>query len=245
MIETSTAASGTSAPHHTQPPPPPSPAPTPPPERGVITLIREIQSGGLAGRNLSSEDRRRCVEHLIAEGYSTVETAEILGVAERTIARDRAAIRAANAVDVDPDLAPQVVGQLFRHAEQSNARLRRLSRERDCPAAVRVDAERVNWLILSDLVRTLQRLGWLPTAAQQIRADLTHRTDDCLPVDQLEHLLEEAARVESIARAAGLDQRLTIDLGHIREVTARHALAARIADVEAASESKETNHENR
>ena len=70
--------------------------------QSVVALIRRLQNGQTSSQCVSVDDRQRCVEHLTVEGYSLVETAEILGVTERTIARDRGAIRRANAVERDP-----------------------------------------------------------------------------------------------------------------------------------------------
>jgi hypothetical protein len=43
---------------------------------------------------------------------------------------------------------------------------------------VRVDAEHRCYQIISDLIDKMQRLGYLPTAAQKVEADLTHHVGD-------------------------------------------------------------------
>lgn len=182
-------------------PPPPAPvAASPPPEEAgptVLAVLRDIQAGTLHASNLAVVDRQRCVEHMSIEGYSTAEIAEVMKVAERTIIRDRKAIRAANALRTDPNFVAETIGTLVKHAEASIARLRRIARERDTPPAVKVDAERVGWEVARDLVQSLQRLGYLPTAAHEIRGELTHRVDDQLP--SLDELAAELARIEGIA----------------------------------------------
>jgi DNA-binding CsgD family transcriptional regulator len=154
----------------------------------VMTLIRSLQAGQLSPANISVSNRRLCVEHLTAEGYSLVEVAELLKVSERTVARDRAAILQANSVERDSKLVGQVVGRLLRQAECSIARMRRVSGDKDTPPAVKVEAEHRSWQVERELAEVLQKLGYLPTAAQEIRADLTHHLGSmpALPELQLE-----------------------------------------------------------
>ena len=123
----------------------------------VLSVIRGLQSGTASPNNISISDRRACVEHLGAEGYSLVEIAEILKVAERTVARDRRAIHEANAIQRDPRLVEEIVGRLAREAELSISRMRRIAREKTTPASVKVDAEHRCYEVFGDLVRSLQR----------------------------------------------------------------------------------------
>lgn len=55
----------------------------------MLETIQRLRAGDLRASMLDSEDRRACVEHLTAEGYSVAETAQVLGVSDRTISRDR------------------------------------------------------------------------------------------------------------------------------------------------------------
>ena len=43
---------------------------------------------------------------------------------------------------------------------------------------MKVDAEHRCFQVVNDLVQSLQRLGYLPTAAQKVEADLTHHVGD-------------------------------------------------------------------
>lgn len=171
----------------------------PPPDtnRSVIALIRAIRDGSTAPTSLAPEDRRRCVEHLTAEGYSVVEIAEILATSERTIARDRAALRQENAIERRPDLLPETVGRLVQEADQSIGRIRRAARDRQARPGERVEAEYTAWRIARELTERLQSLGYLPTAATQVSADLIHHHQvDGLP--DFAQLQEELDRVERI-----------------------------------------------
>lgn len=168
-------------------------------DRTVIAMIRALQGGELSGSNLGVGDRRRCVEHLSAEGYVVPEIAEILRVSERTIARDREAIKSANSVARDPKLVGEMVGHLLRQAEASVARMKRLGRDRETPPVVRLDAEKACWTVVRELTETLQSLGYLPTAQQTIAAELTHRFET---EPDYAGMQQELERLEGILRTS-------------------------------------------
>lgn len=165
-------------------------------ERGVLDVIRGIQHGHLNPRDLSLEERRLCVAHLGAEGLSVPEMAQILRRCERTIARDRRATHEENAIEADPRLAGIFAGRLATEAESSISRIRRVARAKDAPHAVRIDGERACFDILDRLVQRLQSLGFLPSAAQRIQADLTHNVGDLPSLGDLRAELERLERIE-------------------------------------------------
>ncbi len=161
----------------------------------VLTIIRGLQNGTVSPKSLSIYDRRAGVEHLTGEGYSIVEIAEILKVSERTIARDRKAIQEANAIERDPELADQLVGRLGREADLAISHIRRVAREKKTPASTKIDAQHRCYQIFSDYIQRLQRLGYLPTAAHEIRADLTHHVDEPPGFDEM---LTEIGQLELV-----------------------------------------------
>jgi transposase len=162
-----------------------------------ITLVRDLQSGKISASSLSTEARQVCVEYLGNEGYSVGEIAEVLKISIRTIHRDRDQIKAAHAVGFTPDMVEQQIGQLVQHADQAIQRLRRIAREKECPHAARVEAVRGTWTVVKELTELLQHLGYLPTAAHQIRADLTHHIDEPPSFDQMQM---EVARLELLIK---------------------------------------------
>lgn len=209
--------------------------------RTVVRLIRQLQQGQVAGASLSPDDRRRVVEHLTAEGYSSVEIAEIAGVSERTVERDRAAIRASHALELTPAFAAETIGHLLRQAEAASGRLRRMARDKAAPAAARVDAEYAAWRVQRELIAALQRLGCLPDVgvgvgvgvAVGVHADVVHRFDGSVdPVaaaPELEVLAAELARLEGIhARTGGVPEVVLARIGEHRDAIARLALGARL-----------------
>lgn len=172
-----------------------------------ITLVRDLQSGRISATSLSTEARQICVEYLGNEGYSVGEIAEVLKISIRTIYRDRDQIRVSHAISFTPDMVERQAGQLVQHAEQAIQRLRRIAREKACPHAVRVEAVRSTWTVVKELTEKLQSLGYLPTAAHQIRADLTHHIDEPpsfeqmqVEVERLEFLFEQGDKTDEKTR---------------------------------------------
>lgn len=170
--------------------------------RGVLEIIRAIKSGELAPNQLSTQDRQACVMHLGLEGLSVPEIAQVLKVSDRTIARDRKAIQEANALEHDPKLAGLFAGRLASEAESCINRIRRVTRDRDTPPAVKVEGERLCYEIVDKLTQRLQSLGYLPTAAQQIQADLTHHLGEPMSPQQM---IAEIQRLEQIQNRKRID----------------------------------------
>ena len=166
-------------------------------DRSVLNLIRGIQNGSNDPSTLGINDRRLCVEHLTAEGYSVQEIAGILHTGDRTISRDRAMIRQANAIEASPELTSEMVGNLIREADTAMGRIRRSVRGNDVAPADKIEAEKSCWVINRDLVYCLQRLGYLPTAPQMIQGHLTHDVSG-LEAPGYGELQQELDRLESI-----------------------------------------------
>lgn len=194
--------------------------------RSVLSLIRDVREGRTSGPMLLKEDRIRVVEHLTGEGYSGAEIAEILKVSERTVNRDRIAVRELNALMPSDEMVGQVVGHLVRTAEQVTGRLRRIGREAGAKPVERIEAEKVVWQVQRELVVTLQGLGYLPTAPTSVHARVT--TGDDLP--QAEALLAEIDRIESLPelRAADGTPMVAPGLSDLRGILARSIVVERL-----------------
>ncbi|MFC1806083.1 hypothetical protein ACFL09_03790 [Planctomycetota bacterium] len=200
---------------------------------GVLTIIRGIRSGAIVPSSLGRESRRACVEHLTAEGYSTVEIAEILVTSERTIRRDRAAIRSAHAVERDPALVREMVGHMVRQAAVALSRIRRAVRQQDAKPGERIDAERACWSIVKDLVGMLQKLGYLPTAPVEVRGDLQHRVS--LEAPGYDELGIEIERLERIQLEHNSDKDGLMRLVELKDAVQRLALADEIQTIDVAT----------
>jgi hypothetical protein len=164
-----------------------------------VSLIQGLQSGTIDAKCISAADRRQLVAVLMADGYSTADIAQIMKVSDRSIDRDKQAIRHAHALARDPKLIPQMVGRLVSEAELSVQRMRKATRDKGVPAAVKVEAEHRCFQVMSDLIQRMQGLGYLPTAAQKVEADLVHHVGE---VPNYGELLAEAQRLKQIHQHA-------------------------------------------
>ncbi len=210
----------------------------------VLSVIRGLQNGTVIAKNLSITSRRACVEHLTGEGYSVVEIAEILKVSERTVARDRQAIHVANAVQRDPALVAQVVGRLTHETDLSISRMRRVARDKKTAASVKVDAEHRCYQVYSDYIQNLQRLGYLPTAAHEIRADLTHHVDH---PPSFEETLEELAQLELALAAAEStpDESTQLQITELKTDLTKYSASAQLSSVKQSLQKKERPNDER
>lgn len=203
---------------------PPVPVPQ---ERSVVDLIQEIRSGLIDPGSLRPEDRQACVRHLGAEGLSVPEIAQVLRCSDRTITRDRRALQEAAAITHDPALAGRTAGQLITEASLCTDRIRRVTRDRETPPAVKVEGERACFEILTKLVASLQSLGYLPSAAHHIKAELTHHQEQ-LP--GYAELAAEAQRIDALARSFVPDGSPVLQLVRgVEDQTRRALLASQLA----------------
>lgn len=194
----------------------------------VLTLIKRIKENRLDPCLLSAEDRRRCVEVLRGEGYSVPEIGQILKRAERTIHRDLAALRAANALQVHPQFPLQMAGEMLRQAECSIGRLRRIAREPSASAMERLTAESSAWRVFADLIGKLQSLGYLPRVPTGVVAQVVDQAggDPIATYDQLAQRLKELDQVD---REIGLqDAEHTAQRRTLMEMVQRGRLSAQV-----------------
>ena len=167
--------------------------------QSVIAVIKGIRSGGVNPKRIDQDLRRRCTEYLSLEGYSVPEMAGILGISDRTVSRDRDAIRRTNALKPDAGFVEQMVGRLVQEADVAITRTRRAVRGKDATVADKLTAEKNCWQIVSELVENLRRVGYLPSAAVEFRGDVTHRVG--LPATG--DILAEIERVKAIGLETG------------------------------------------
>jgi hypothetical protein len=171
-----------------------------------IQLLCRIKEGLLTPKSIRTGDRRLCVEHLLGEGYSTAEMAEILGVATRTILRDLSEVRASHAVKQDNKTVAEFFGNLVLQARQSTTRLKKIARNSGETGQTRIEAENASWRIERDLILVLQKAGFLPVAAQEIQADVNHRFES----PTREQLLGDYQVIQQVAEEIGLPKELTL-----------------------------------
>jgi hypothetical protein len=163
-------------------------------------MLQRLKSGELDPSTIDLGSRRLLVSHLMGEGYATAEMAQLMKVSDRSIERDKHAIREENALPQDPKLTAQMTGRLVGEAELTVQRIRRIARDKLAPPSVRIDGEYRCYQILSDLVQRLQGLGYLPTAAHRVEADLVHHAGE---PPELDELSVEVQRIRELSEQSG------------------------------------------
>ena len=168
-------------------------------ESRCLEILQGIKTGTTNPALLSPKQRRRLVILLIGEGHSTAEIAHLLKVSDRTIERDKKKIRKKNAIVKDPKLVEQMAGRLLFEAETAIQKIRKYERDKQTSPATRIDAEHKCFQIVNDLAERFQSMGYLPTAAKKLEADLKHHTEDTLS-------LKEIKSLNKTNQDAGVDQ---------------------------------------
>lgn len=143
-------------------------------ERSAVQLLQEINSGVLDVKTLDKLSRQRCVELLIAEGYTYPQIGQVLKTSEKTIGRDVKEIRTRNELTPNVEFAKQFIGEVFQKAMNSHSFLVRLARATNTSSAEKIQAEYAAWKILKETVESLQTLGYLPLKPKEVTGDLYH-----------------------------------------------------------------------
>jgi len=158
--------------------------------------------------NKEIELRRMDVERLANEGSSQEEIADVLGVSLRTVERDMEAIRAARVLARDEKLVAGQVIKLIARAEGMIGALKKVAGRSGASDEMKIAAELAAWKVAKELAQELRAMGYLPNAAREVRASLTHRVEKTASlieasarVVEFEKILTEAGRMDDKARA--------------------------------------------
>lgn len=143
--------------------------------RSTLQIVRQLKSGELAGKNLSPADRRRCVEMLMLEGVSVHEAADLLGMSEKTVRRDRSVLRQQNAITAGHEAISRFLGDYAAQVDSAISRLAKLGRD---PAAAVSDRIAAATAIPEIMDRFAVRLS-----------DLGFKSPDSNQSDRLEELV--------------------------------------------------------
>ena len=210
-------------------------------EERTLSLLQKIQAGVTDPKGIRPAERRMIISYLMADGYSTADMAQILKVSDRSIERDKKAIRETNALAADPELVEQMVGRLVCEAELSVQRIRKTARDKGTPQAVKVDAEHRCYQIVSDMVASLQRLGYLPTATPRLQADFTHTIGQLPDFDQMQ---AEVQRLRQITgETQGTDSEVIEQLNQIETQLVKVKLAGQIEKISSVIEDRQVQDE--
>ena len=128
----------------------------------VQSLLADLESGTRRFGRLAAEERRQCIAHLTDEGHSAAAIAARLGIGERTVTRERAAIRREGALSADAATGPELLGEFQRLTLQSIGRLVRLAHDPQSPPYVRLWAEEAIARNYKRFVEAAHRLGYVP-----------------------------------------------------------------------------------
>ncbi len=141
-------------------------------ERGfsedIPALIEQVHDGRLDPATLSPEQRRRCVENLSNREFSNGDIAALMRTSERTVRRDRAALRAEAAVAPDTTLGDQLLGEFERHVDRAIARLNRVSRDEASPPYARMWAAEAVVRVYKQYLEAAQRLGYIEDGRRRL-----------------------------------------------------------------------------
>jgi len=228
--------------HQTQEDPQPSDNTPRDTEERTLSLLQKIQAGTVDPKCIRPAERRLIISYLMADGYSTADMAQILKISDRSIERDKKTIREANALAASPELVEQMVGRLVCEAELSVQRIRKTARDKGTPQAVKVDAEHRCYQIVSDMITSLQRLGYLPTATAKLQADFTHSIGQFPDFAQMQ---AEVQRLRQITgETQGTDPQLTEQLNQIETQLVKAKLLNQIENISNLVESRDIQNES-
>ena len=162
----------------------------------TIALLQKIKDGQFEANSIGKEERKLLVRFLMAEGKSTAEIAHLLKVSDRTIERDKKALREELAITKDPKLVEQMAGMLVYESNLSVQVLRKIQRDKGVSAADKIEAERTNNQNRYQLFKMMQSLGYLPTATQKIEADLTHHSASSDTLGEFRQEIERLIKIQ-------------------------------------------------
>jgi len=172
----------------------------------TLAILQDIRKGLTDPKSFCPDVRRLLVSFLMAEGQSTAEIAHLLKVSDKTIERDKKALREENTITKDPKLLEQIVGGLISEADLCIQRIRKFQRDSNASPAAKMEGEQRCFQIKCNLIEKLQSLGFLPTAAQKIEADLTHHAASSLTLEEIQLEARRLKQIEESLPSEGTKQ---------------------------------------
>jgi len=186
-------------------------------EQPIFSLIQQIKDGTLAPETLTKELRQRCVEVLLAEGYSTATMAQVFKKSDKTIKRDIEDIRERNAISPDINLAKKIIGELVMYARINRNHLMKLARIKDASVSEKAQSEYLAFKVLAELVAKLQTLGYLFSKPQAIVGDIFHHVDG--NIADFDDLTKQVIEIEKITDADGkIEKNIKEDISKMKTV---------------------------
>jgi hypothetical protein len=134
----------------------------------AVEIVQRIHAGQLAADAITAEQRQQCVSHLALEGFATGEIAALLRVSERTIQRDRLAVRRAEALAPGLSLGDELLGEYQRQTLTSIQRLTRMIHDHSNPAYARLWAEEAINRIYQRFLNCVHQLQYLESGQSRL-----------------------------------------------------------------------------
>lgn len=135
----------------------------------VGDIIRQLHTGELNANELPTDVRRACVRHMTDEGYTAFDIAAALQVTDRTVHRDRAALRQANAVAPTLELGDELLGEMQRVTYNAIQKLTRLASNHDTPAFARLWASEAMSRVFERFIKMAQSMEYIQTGRGRLR----------------------------------------------------------------------------
>lgn len=168
-------------------------------DKSAVQLLQDINSGILNPKLIDTSSRQKCVELLIAEGYTYPQISQVLRCSEKTIARDVKKIQSQNALTPNVEFAKELIGELFQKAITHHSYLMRLARSKDGSLAEKAQCEFFAWRVLREMADKFQSLGYLPTMPRQLELMVNAQEDE----QGLDDLKNKIAVIETTAKECG------------------------------------------
>ncbi len=131
-------------------------------------VIRDLSNGLRNPEDLDAWTRQECVLQLSLEGFNNEEIACVLRISERTVTRDRKAVRKAHALKPDCELGDELLGEFQEHMFGSVRRLTRLCNDSTTPPAVRVRADEAIGRIYQRFTEQVRRFAYAQDGSERL-----------------------------------------------------------------------------
>ena len=131
-------------------------------------LLGRLSEGRLAPADLTEPQRRCCVAPLTFDGFSNAQTTALLDISDRTLRRDRAAIRRDNAMEPSLTLVDELMGEYHSYVLASVRRLSRLAGDMQQPAYARLYADEAIPRLLERMIRMIREYRYTGDAGNRL-----------------------------------------------------------------------------
>jgi hypothetical protein len=172
-------------------------------ERTTLSIIQDIKNNVLDPKTLSPDERYRCVDFLLREGYTQEQAAQVFKTTDRTIRRDIVKFNKENKLTASGDLSKEIIGDMYRKATMHHAYLVRCARSPELSVVERGQLEFMAWRVLKETIEKMQSLGYLPFRPQEITGDLFHHFDDQNVEKSYEDARKTLNEVVDVAKQCG------------------------------------------